>query len=113
VCEIKLRSESSSQTFFVKVHGHSGDPRHEEANRQAVEGADKESDDEDTWYPGGRGQGMVFNWVDDEDKSKSHTWCPTVKKRIKEHEEKMSWQTRSRKTHAEEFLARLNTCVHS
>jgi len=49
-----------------------------------------------------------FNWVDDADKSKSHTWCPTVKKRIKAHEEKMSWQTRSRKTHAEEFLARQN-----
>jgi len=51
---------------------------------------------------------MVFNWADEADKSKSHTWCLTVKKRIKAHEEKMSWQTRSRKTHAEEFLARPN-----
>ena len=51
---------------------------------------------------------MGFNWVDDADKSKTHTWCPAVKKRIKAHEEKMSWQTRSRKTHAEEFLARPN-----
>ena len=51
---------------------------------------------------------MVFNWVDDADKSKTHTWCPTVKKRVKAHEEKMSWQTRSRKTYAEEFLARPN-----
>ena len=48
---------------------------------------------------------MFFNWADEADKSKSHTWCSTVKKRIKAHEEKMSWQTRSRKTHAEEFLA--------
>ena len=51
---------------------------------------------------------MGFNWVDDADKSKTHTWCPTVKKRIKAHEEKMSWQTRSRKNHAEKFLARPN-----
>ena len=88
--ELKLRSESSSRTLFVKVHGHSGDPLHEEADRLAVEGADKESDDEGTLYPGGRGQEMVFNWIDDADKSKSHTWCPTVKKRIKAHEEMMS-----------------------
>jgi len=106
--ELKLRSESSSRTLFVKVHGHSGDPLHGEADRLAAEGADKESDDEDTLYPGGWGQGMVFNWVDDADESKSHTWCPTVKKCIKVHEEKMSWQTRSRKTHAEEFLVRPN-----
>jgi len=104
--ELKWRSESSSRTLFVKVHGHSGNPLHEEADRLAVEGADKESDDEDILYPGGRGQEMGFNWVDDADKSKTHTWCPTVKKRIKAHEEKMSWQTRSQKTHAEEFLAR-------
>jgi len=62
-----------------------------------------------TKYPGGWGQEMVFNCVDDTDKSKSHTWCPTVKKHIKEHEETMSWQTRSRKIHVEEFLARPNT----
>ena len=31
-----------------------------------------------------------------------------MKKHIKAHEEKMSWQTRLRKTHAEEFLARPN-----
>jgi len=106
--ELKWRSDSSSRTLSVKVHGHSGDPLHEEADRLAVRGADKESNDEDTLYPGGRGQEMVFNWVDDADKSKSYTWCPTVKKRIKAHEEKMSWQTRTRKTHAEEFLARPN-----
>jgi len=57
---------------------------------------------------GGRGQKIVFNWVDDADKSKPHTWCPTVKKRIKAHEDKMSSQFRSRKAHAEEFLARPN-----
>jgi len=51
---------------------------------------------------------MVFNWADDADKSKSHTWRPTVKKRIKAHEGKMSWQTRSQKTHVEKFLARPN-----
>jgi len=107
--ELKRRFESSSRTLFVKVHGHSGDPLHKEADRLAVERADKESDDEDTLYPGGRGQKLVFNWVDDADKSKSHTSCPTVKKRIKVHEEKMSWQTRSQKTHAEEFLTRPNS----
>ena len=49
--ELKLRSESSSRTLFVKVYGHSqGDPLHEEADRLAVEGADKESDDEDTLH---------------------------------------------------------------
>jgi len=84
-----LRSELSSQTLFVKFHGHSGDPLHEEADRLAVEGADKESDDEDTLYPGGQGQEKGFNWVDDADKSKFHIWCPTVKKRIKAHQEKM------------------------
>jgi len=94
--------------FFVKVHTHAGDSLHEEVDRLAVEGADKERDDEDTVYPGGRGQKMVLNWVDDADKSKLHTWCPIVKKRIKAHEEKMSWQPRSRKTRAEEFLARQN-----
>jgi len=31
-----------------------------------------------------------------------------VKKRIKAHEGKMSWQTRSQKTHTEEFFARPN-----
>jgi len=51
---------------------------------------------------------MGFNWVDDADKSKSHNWCPTVKKRVKAHEEKMSWQTRSQNTNAEEFVARPN-----
>ena len=81
---------------------------HEEADRLAVEGADKESDNENTLYPGGRGQEMVFNWADEADKSKSHTSCSTVKKRIKAHEEKMSWQTRSQKTHAKEILARPN-----
>ena len=103
---VKLRSKSSSRILFLKVHGHSGDLLHEEADRLAVEGADKESDDEDTLYPGGRAQEMVFNWVDDADKPASHTWCPTVKKRIKAHEEEMSWEPRSRKNHAEEFLAR-------
>ena len=68
--ELKWRSESSSRTLFVKVHGHSGDPLHEEADRLAVEGADKKSDDDDTLYPEGRGQEIVFNWVDDADKSK-------------------------------------------
>jgi len=43
--ELKWRSESSSRTLFVEVLGHSGDPLHEEADRLAVEGADKESDD--------------------------------------------------------------------
>jgi len=105
---VKLRSKSSSRILFLKVHGHSGDLLHEEADRLAVEGADKESDDEDTLYPGGRAQEMVFNWVDDADKPASHTWCPTVKKRIKAHEEEMSWEPRSRKNHAEEFLARPN-----
>ena len=38
--ELKLRSDTSSRTFFVEVHGHSGDPFHEEADRLAVEGAD-------------------------------------------------------------------------
>jgi len=33
----------------------------------AVEGAGKESDDEDTLHPGGQGQEMGFNWVDDAD----------------------------------------------
>ena len=113
--ELTWRSESSSRTLFVKVHGHSGGPLHEETDRLAVEGADKEIDDEDTLYPGCRGQEMGFNWVDDADQSKTHTWCPTVKKRIKAHEEKMSWQARSQKTHAEEFLARPNAAqrVHS
>jgi len=106
-----LGSESTSRNIFVKVHGHSGDPPHEEVDRLAVEGADKESDDEDNLYPGGRGQEMVFNWIDDAGKSKSHTWCPKVKKHIKVHEEMMSWQTRLRKTHAEEFLVRPNA-VH-
>ena len=73
--ELKLLSDSSSRTLFVKVHGHSGDPLHEEADRLAVEGADKESDNENTLYPGGRGQEMVFNWADEADKSKLHTWC--------------------------------------
>jgi len=59
-------------------------------DRLAVEGADKESDDEHTLNPGVWGQEMVSNWVDDADKSKSQAWCPTVKKRIKAHEEKMS-----------------------
>jgi len=58
--ELKLRLESSSWTLFVKVHGRSGDPLHEEADRLAVEGADKEIDDEDTLYPGGQGQEMGF-----------------------------------------------------
>ena len=62
--ELQLRSDSSSRTLFVKVNGHSGDTIHEEVDRLAVEGADTESDDEDTLYPGGRGQEMVFNWVD-------------------------------------------------
>ena len=106
--ELKLWSESSSRTLFVNVHVHSGDPLYEEADRLPVEGADKKSDDEDNVYPGGRGQEMVFKWIDDADNSKSHTWCPTVKKCIKAHKEKMSWQTRTRKTHAEKFLARPN-----
>jgi len=66
--EFKWRSESSSPTLFVKVHGPSGDPLHEEVDRLAVEGADKENDDDYTLYPGGRGQEMGFNWVDDADK---------------------------------------------
>ena len=74
----------------------------------ATHSTKRESDNENTLYSGGRGQEMVFNWADEVDKSKSHTWCSTVKKRIKAHEEKMSWQTRSRKNHAEEFLARSN-----
>ena len=45
--ELKLRSEASSSTLFVKVRGHSGDPLHEEADRLAVAGAEKKSDDED------------------------------------------------------------------
>jgi len=71
--ELKLRSESSSRTLFIKVYRHSGDPLHKEADRLAVEGADKESDDEDTLYSGGQRQEMVINWVDDAGKSKSHT----------------------------------------
>jgi len=70
--ELKLRSDSSSRTLFVKVHGHPGDPLHKEADRLSVEGNDKESKDEDTLYPGDRGQEMIFNWVDDADKS-NHT----------------------------------------
>jgi len=78
--DLKLRSESPSRTLFVKVHGHSSYPLHVEVDRLAVEGANKESDDEHTLYPGDRGQEMVFNWVNDAEKSKSHTWCPTAKK---------------------------------
>jgi len=33
--EFKLRSDSSARTLFLKVHGHSGDPLHEEADRLA------------------------------------------------------------------------------
>ena len=56
LCELKLRSESSSHTLFVKVHGHSGNPLHEDANRLAVDGAVKESHDEDSLFrrPGPR-----------------------------------------------------------
>ena len=105
----------SHEKKIVQVHGPSGDPLHEEADRLAVEGADNKSDYEDTLYLGARGQEIGFNWVDhdDADESKSHTWCPTVKKRIKAHEEKMSWQTRSQKTHAEEFLGSRMQRVHS
>ena len=106
--ELKLRSKSSSRALFVKVHGHSGDPLNKEADRLAVEGANKDSDDDDTLYPAGRGQEMFFNWIDHADKSKSHTWCLTVKKHFKADEEKISWQTRSRKTHAEDYLAGSN-----
>jgi len=63
------------------IQTHSGDPL-QEADRRAVAGADKESDDKDTLHPGGRGQELVF---DDADTSKPHTWCPTVKTRIKAH----------------------------
>jgi len=70
--QLKLQSESSSRTLFVNVNGHSGDPLHEEADRLAVEGADNESDDEDTLYPEGRGQEMGLNWVDDAD-NQNHT----------------------------------------
>jgi len=48
--------QNHPQDFFVKVHGHSGDQHHEEAERLAVEGAYEESDDEGTLFPGGRGQ---------------------------------------------------------
>jgi len=106
--ELKFQSESSSQTLFVKVHGHSDSTLHKEADRLAVKDINKESDNKDTLYPGGQGQKMVFNWVDDIDKSKSHTWCPAVKKHIKVHKEKISWQTRSRRTHVDEFFARLD-----
>jgi len=60
--------------IFIKVHGHSGNPLFEGADRFAVQGADKQSDNEGTLYSGGRGQEMVFNWVDDADESKSHSW---------------------------------------
>ena len=77
----------------------------EEVDRLAVEGTNEESEDDDTLYPVGLGHKMFFNWVDHADKSKSHTSCLTVKKHIKAHEEKISWQTKSRKTDAEEYLA--------
>jgi len=72
--ELKSRSEVSSRTLFVKVHGTSGDPLHGEAIRLAVAGADKESDGKDILYPGGRGQEMVFNCVDNAG-GKNHTLC--------------------------------------
>jgi hypothetical protein len=53
---------------------------------------DKESDDEDILYLVGQGQKMVVNRIDDAVEPK---WCSRVKKRIKVHEEKMSWQMRS------------------
>ena len=52
------------------------EPLHEEVDRLAVEGADKESDDEDILYLGGRGQEMGFNCVDDADKSKNTHLVP-------------------------------------
>ena len=44
--ELKLQIEASSRTLFVKVHGRSGDPLHEEVDRLAVTGAGKESDND-------------------------------------------------------------------
>ena len=88
-----------------EVHGHPGNPLPKKADRLAVVEADTESDDEDILYPGGQGQKMVFNWVDHAGKPIPHTWCHSLKKRIKTHEEKMAWQMSSRKIHAKEFLA--------
>jgi len=96
-----LQSEALSQILLVKVYGHSDDQLCEETDRLAVAGADKESDDEDIMYPEDRGKEIIFNWVNNAGKAKSHTWCPTGKRRIKVHQEKKALQMRSRKTHAE------------
>ena len=48
---------------------------YDDADRLEISRADQDSDDEDILYPGGRGQELGFNWVDDANKSKTHTWC--------------------------------------
>jgi len=45
---------TNRRNLFVKLHVYSGDPLHGEADRLAVEGADKESDDEGTLYHQGQ-----------------------------------------------------------
>jgi len=65
--------KSESGTWSNQNHGLSGDSLHEDLDRMAVAGADKESDDKDILYPGGRGQETVFNWVDNASKPQSHT----------------------------------------
>jgi len=59
-------------------------------------------------YPGGRGQEMLFNWLNDTGKPKSHIWCSTVKQKRTKRRSEVSWQMGSRKIHDEDFFARPN-----
>ena len=109
---LRQRQNAGATTVVIKVHGHSSDPLHTHADILAVQGANKElEDDEQPLFPAPRSDPMSFRWTSQKGGAENQVWGKAVKQQIRRRLGEARWSRRKR-GFCEAFLARPNSARH-
>ena len=104
---LRRRMQAGARTVLVKTHGHSSDPLHTQADQLAVQGADRElEDDEAPLFSFGRVEPVRFEWSDDEGRERSEVWGRAVKQWMRTVGQRGRWPHLPKDSQAGRFLAR-------
>ena len=96
-------------TVVVKVHGHSSDPLHTHADILAVQGANKElEEDEQPLFPAPRSDPLSFKWTSRKGGEENQVWGKAVKHQIRRRLGEARWSGR-KLGFCEAFLSRPNS----
>ena len=109
---LRQRQEAGAITVIVKVHGHSSDPLHTHADILAVQGANKElEEDEQPLFPAPRSDPLSFRWTSQKGCAENQVWGKAVKLQIRRRLGEARWSGRT-PGFCESFLSRPNSARH-